>query len=108
MPLNQLTHGVEGVSQKAGRAMNACEDKLIKMSAQRPLTAREIGEVMNVYGPDAVTRLRGRKHLQVTVIGKKRNKEGYSNKLYKVQRVLNSAYCCGYCEQQRQLEASIR
>lgn len=77
------------------------DNRLIKTTADHPVTAEEIGEIVGCYGPDAVTRLRNRRDLRVLTVGEVAGK-ARPRKLYKVERITNTAYCCGYCEQVRQ------
>lgn len=62
------------------------DNTLIKRSAETPMTAEEIGEVVGCYGPDAVTRLRARKTLRVSIVGTVPS-GGYRKKLYRVEKV---------------------
>lgn len=85
------------------------DEKLLRLAATRLITAGEIGKIVGCYGPDAVTRLRGRRDLRVTVVGTTPHsgeRRGGPNKLYKIDKVsiIKGPYCCGYCEMQRQLE----
>lgn len=83
--------------------MASYDKKLLRESADHPLTAKRIGEILGCYGPDAVTRLRARRSVRVTVVGETMGDNGYSKKLYRVESVqsMRGPYCCGYCEQQR-------
>lgn len=83
--------------------------KLLRLSATRPITADEIGKIVGCHGPDAVTRLRGRRDLRVSVVGTVPHpgeRRGGPNKLYTINKItiIKGPYCCGYCDMQRQLE----
>lgn len=82
------------------------DKQLLRESVDHPLTADRIGELVGCYGPDAVTRLRNRKDLRVSVvsIGVGSN---HRKRLYRVYHAppIRGPYCCGYCERQRQLDA---
>lgn len=84
------------------------EKKLLAISNTRGLTADEIGSIMNGYGPDCVTRLRARKDMRVEIVGERNGVTGRPKKLYKVYKVdpIRGAYCCGYCQMQRNLASS--
>lgn len=87
------------------------DDKLLQAMAQKgKLTAVEIGEIVGCYPADALTRLRARRNMRVMIVGTfSPNGRGPRRKLYTVERVtpanrIRGAYCCGYCEQQRQTD----
>lgn len=76
--------------------------RLLSESAQRPLTATRIAELIGSnHGPSAVNRLRSRKDLRVIVIGQLPDSR---EKLYRVVQVspVSGPYCCGWCERERQ------
>lgn len=83
-------------------AMASYDLKLFKEAAKGPLTAKQIGEIMGCYSADALTRLRARRSVRVTVVAEFSRFRG-PRKLYKIEKVqpVNGAYCCGYCERQR-------
>jgi hypothetical protein len=87
------------------------DGKLLKACATGPLTSVEIGKIVGCYGVDAVTRLRGQKDLRVTIVGHLFGDDhrGPSRKLYRVEKIghVSRAYCCGYCEKQRQINAQV-
>lgn len=88
--------------------MAVYDDKLVQISAVRPMTTDQIGEIVGCNGFDALTRLRGRRDLRVTLTGTlphNGKRRGGPSKLYKIEKVqvFKGPYCCGYCEQQRQL-----
>jgi len=82
------------------------DNKLFKIATTRPMTAAEIGEIVGCYSADALTRLRARKDIRVAVVGRlpHNGQQGPPKKLYKIEKVtpVRGAYCCGYCEIQRQ------
>ena len=61
--------------------------ELFKIAADHPMTSEEIGQVLGCYGPDAVTRLRCRKDLRVTVADKVSNGGGRAKNRYKIERI---------------------
>jgi hypothetical protein len=83
------------------------DHKLLKEASAGSLTAARIGQIVGCYSADALTRLRVRKDIPVTIVGKlPPDGSGPPRKLYKIEKVIpvSGAYCCGYCEQQRQLD----
>lgn len=103
----------EGVCEVAGEVMAHYDDKLFKRAAAGPLTADEIGSIVGCYAADAVTRLRNRRDIRVTVVGhlsRRQGQMGPAKKLYRIERAkpITGPYCCGYCEQQRQLDAEYQ
>lgn len=88
------------------------DDKLFRKAAIGPLTAAEVGKIVGCYSADALTRLRTRRDVRVTIVGhlpRENGRQGPAKKLYKIERIdksarVNGPYCCGYCEQQRQLD----
>lgn len=90
-------------------AMAYYDDRLMRaMAAKGKLTATQIGEIVGCYSADALTRLRARRNMRVTIVGTfSPNGRGARRKLYVIEKVppanvVKGAYCCGFCERQRQ------
>ena len=85
--------------------MGRYDDKLFKEAAKGPLSAQQIGEIVGCYPADALTRLRARTSVRVTVVAELPNYRG-PRKLYKIERAvpIKGPYCCGYCDQQRRAD----
>lgn len=83
-------------------------DQIIERLGNGPVTADAIAAVLEIHWPsDAVTRLRGRKGLRVTVVGtvpRSANRPGPAKKLYRIEKadaVPIVPDCCGYCRLER-------
>lgn len=63
------------------------DKKLFEEAAKGPLTADEIGMILKGLGSDAVTRLRARRSVSVTIVGTVPGRKGRKRRLYKVERV---------------------
>lgn len=68
-------------------ARNWYDDDLMQRAAKGPITAEETGKIMHCYGPDAITRLRGRRDLVVEIVGEIPVPKGPAKKLYQITEV---------------------
>lgn len=64
------------------------DEALLARAAKGPMTAAEIGLILKGFGPDAVSRLRSRRDLEVVIVGtvSQSDHKGPARKLYQVEK----------------------